>query len=91
MILTRRSLFGLLAAPAIIKVADLMPIRAPKFVVPHYLNLGAKFAVFGDGIAFVGYGHNDRRRVHPTNEGALLLAWHRHVAVTTLATAQRAV
>ena len=28
MILTRRSFFGLLAAPAIIRIADLMPIRA---------------------------------------------------------------
>lgn len=28
MILTRRNLFGLLAAPAIIRVADLMPVKA---------------------------------------------------------------
>lgn len=35
MIITRRSLFGFLAAPAIIRVADLMPVRA-LFVPPTY-------------------------------------------------------
>lgn len=40
LILTRRSLFGLLAAPAIIRVADIMPIRA--LILPLNLPWGVK-------------------------------------------------
>jgi hypothetical protein len=34
MILTRRNLFGLIAAPAVIRIAQLMPIKAP--FVPRF-------------------------------------------------------
>lgn len=37
--ITRRSFFGFLAAPAIIKVADLMPISVPKLVAPTPVNM----------------------------------------------------
>lgn len=37
--ITRRSFFGFLAAPAIIKVADLMPISVPKLVAPTPINM----------------------------------------------------
>jgi hypothetical protein len=32
MILSRRRFFGLLAAPAVIRVADLMPVKTPRLV-----------------------------------------------------------
>jgi hypothetical protein len=38
-ILTRRNLFGLIAAPAVIRVAQLMPISAPKLVTYEEVNI----------------------------------------------------
>lgn len=36
MILTRRNFFGLVAAPAVIRVADLMPVRAVGVIAPAF-------------------------------------------------------
>ncbi len=49
MILTRRSLFGLIAAPAMIRLADLMPVKS--FWAPPTL-IGVDFAIGPDMTAF---------------------------------------
>jgi len=49
MILTRRNFFGLLAAPAIVKAASLMPVKAPPLVLPS-LDIAPTWAV--QGIAY---------------------------------------
>lgn len=89
MIISRRSLFGLLAAPAIIKVADLMPIKAlpshtiltwedVDYATSHVISdeLAADRLVVPQGIRMVRAYATMRFGVPKDKEGLLFIAGH---------------